>query len=38
MVIATLELKIHLYLTQKEDPVCVWEDGAKEGVGPREVM
>ena len=35
MVIATLELKIHLYLTQREDPVRVWEDGAEEDVGPK---
>jgi hypothetical protein len=31
MIIATLELKVHLYLTQKEQPVCVWE----EDVGPK---
>jgi hypothetical protein len=35
MVIAILELKIHFYLTQREDPVCVWEDDTEEDVGPK---
>jgi len=34
MVIATWEHKTHLYLTQREDPLCVWEDGTEE-VGPK---